>query len=121
MSISIQPEVAMAFDDDIDIDLDQSIPGFRDCNDDDFSCNGNQVVSIFNDNELSSEDATIDLSMIQALNCDGNPDCPFNVLNRGQQYVGFDSQNDSFVDADVEMEMRQTIDGENQDNFIMEI
>ena len=117
---SLETKFVMAFDESIDIDVKKSFKGFSDCNDGDPNCLHSQGGILTNENPVSSEDAKIDQFLIQALNCDNNPDCSSNVFNGGEQITNLFSFDDSFVDADVEQIMIQKIDGENKDGFLMQ-
>ena len=79
-----------------------------------------KVETLENENRISSEDAKIDQFLIQALNCDNNPNCSSSVFNGANQITNLLSFDDSFVDADIKQTLIQKSDGENRDGFIMQ-
>src|SRR5687768_14995433 len=102
-----------------DQDVDQSTDGFTDCNDDNIpNCIAEQIVSVHNE-VRSNEEAKIDQTINQRLDCDNNIACETNSLNDAFQEVTVETNHaPSIVDFDVDQTMTQTLAQGGQSDFV---
>jgi hypothetical protein len=99
--------------------VDQDIDQEGDCNDDGI-CIASQSAAFTNINDNGDESEKVEQDILQILNC-GDSDCeqfgsPESTLDATQS-VDVDSLENSRVDFDVDMEIKQESDGEGQDNM----
>ena len=99
--------------------VDQDIDQEGDCNDDGI-CIASQSAAFNNINDNGDESEKVEQDILQILNC-GDSDCeqfasPESILQASQD-VDVDSLENSRVDFDVDMEIKQESDGEGQDNM----
>src|SRR5688572_31972246 len=104
-------------------EVDQSTDGFTDCNDDNINnCIAEQIVSVHNEVN-SNEEARIDQTINQRLDCDNNIACEQISSSRNDafQEVRVETlDNPSIVDFDVDQTMTQTLAQGGQSDFVAE-